>query len=58
MADYNFKGFTDYIKLLDPVQNQETSIQETEHPPAGQTDVVLSQEPTIARIVDLASYRR
>lgn len=57
MANYNFKGLTDYIKLLDPLQTQENSVEETTQPQAGQPDVVLSQEPTLARIIDLASYR-
>lgn len=58
MAEYNFKGFKDYIKLLDPIQPNETPVEEAQQPPAGQTDVVLSHEPTLARIIDLASFRK
>lgn len=58
MADYNFKGFKDYIKLLEPIQTNTDNIEETHLPPAGQTDTVLSHEPTIARIIDLASFRK
>ena len=58
MSDYTFKGFKDYIQLLDPIQNQTEDVQQEPLPPAGDTNVVLSHEPTIARIIDLASYRK
>jgi hypothetical protein len=58
MADYNFKGFKDYIKLLEPIGSNDNTVEETQIPPAGQTDVVLSHEPTLARIIDLASFRK
>jgi hypothetical protein len=57
MADYNFKGFLDYIKLLDPIQNTETTIEEQAEPEIRQ-DAVLSHEPTLARIINLATYRK
>ena len=58
MADYNFKGFKDYIKLLEPIQPIDKTVEETQIPPAGQPDTVLAHDPILARIVDLASYRK
>ncbi len=57
MAEYNFKGFKDYIKLLEPIHKDVTNESVTEFP-EGQTETVLTHEPTIARIIDLASYRK
>jgi hypothetical protein len=58
MADYNFKGFKDYIKLLEPIQDTNVSNESVSEIPAGQTETVLVQEPTLARIIDLASFRK
>jgi len=55
MADYNFKGFLDYIKLLDPIEQQ--SVDENKEEVRSTQDVVLTHEPTLARIINLANYR-